>query len=73
MYFFLYLMPTAKTGLLLLRHVGDAREVGKTRPRHVVLLGVHLDLHLGQLLEAVVLLRPRVCVQAACAFDFECF
>ena len=66
-------MPTAKTGLLLLCHVGDAREVGKTGPRHVVLLGVHLDLHLGQLLEAVVLLRPRVCVQAACAFDFESF
>ena len=66
-------MPAAKTGLLLLCHVGDAREVGKTGPRHVVLLGGHLDLHLGQLFEAVVLLRPRVCVQAACPFDLESF
>ena len=61
-------MSAAKAGLLLLRHGCDAREVCQTRPRNVVQRHrlVQLGVQGGDLLEAIVLLRPRVGVQAAC-------
>ena len=57
-------MSAAKAGLLLLRHVVDAREVCETRSRHVVRRHqiVQLDIQGGHFLEAIVLLSPRVCV-----------
>ena len=52
------LVSTAKAGLLLLRHVGNPREVGETRPGHVV--DRQLGVQGGNFLEAIVLLRARV-------------
>ena len=61
-------MSAAQTGLFLLRHGGDAGEVFKTGSRHIVRRHrcVQLRVQGGNLLEAIVLLRPRVGVQAAC-------
>jgi len=60
--FLTVLMSAAKAGLLLLRHVGNAGEVCKTQPRHVVRRhqSVQLGVQGGHFLEAIVLLRPRV-------------